>query len=531
MTVEEVTNYLNALDITKASGPDEIPARLLKTCSNEIAPSLCSLFNRSLETARLPSEWKMANISSVHKKDSLEPAINYRPISLLSIINKVLERLVGNGLRAQVKHLITTLQHGFQRNRSCATQLLAVLHEIGKNLDQNVQTDVLYLDFAKAFDTVDHQILLKKLKRFGVVDRMHDWFKDYLHQRFQRVVVDGAVSDWAHVTSGVPQGSILGPMLFVIFINDLPDVVPDCISTGLYADDTKLYRNVSTIADCEKLQDALTELSSWSYQNNMNFNASKCKVLSITRKVNPLHFQYHMDSTKLLRVNEEKDLGVIITENLSWESHLTCICAKANKLLGLLKRTCISIIDSSVRKTLYLTLVRSKLSYATEVWSPASSLLKQKAEKIQRRATRWILRVKAGELSYKERLQQLDMLPLAYDREVKDLVFFYKAMNGYIDIDVSNFVNFVDHGRTRRALRSKYLETPLCKTCTYSSSYFNRVVKLWNSVCVSIDPSSFTSPSSFKLYLKMRYKNILETVFDPDMTCTWSLKRDCGCHK
>jgi hypothetical protein len=121
VTVEDVTNYLNALDITKASGPDEISARLLKTCSNEIAPSLCSLFNRSLETARLPSEWKMANITSVHKKDSLEPAINYRPISLLCIINKVLERLVGNGLRAQVKHLITTLQHGFQRNCSCAT--------------------------------------------------------------------------------------------------------------------------------------------------------------------------------------------------------------------------------------------------------------------------------------------------------------------------------------------------------------------------------------------------------------------------
>ena len=157
---------------------------------------------------------------------------------------------------------------------------------------------------------------------------MHDGFKDYLHQRFQRVVVDGAVSDWAYVTSGVPQGSILGPMLFAIFINDLPDVVPDCMSTGLYADDTKLYKNVSTIGDCEKLQEALTELSSWSHQNNMNFDASKCKILSITRKLNPLHFQYHRDSTKLLRINEEKDLGVIITENLSLESNLTYISAQ-----------------------------------------------------------------------------------------------------------------------------------------------------------------------------------------------------------
>ena len=176
---------------------------------------------------------------------------------------------------------------------------------------------------------------------------------------------------------------------------------------------------------------------------------------------------------------------MIITENLSRESHLNCICAKANKLLGLLKRTCISIIDSSVRQTLYLTLVRSKLSYATEFWSPASSLLKQKAEKIQRRATRWILRVKAGELSYKERLQQLDMPHLAYDREVKDLVFFYKAVNGYIDIDVSNFVNFVDHGRTRRALRSKYLETPLCKTCTYTVRRILIVLSNYGTVFVS----------------------------------------------
>ena len=156
--------------------------------------------------------------------------------------------------------------------------------------------------------------------------------------------------------------------------------------------------------------------------------------------------------------------------------------------------------------------------------------MKLKAEKIQRLATRWILRVKPGEVSYKERLQQLDMLPLVYDREIKDPVFFFKAVNGYIDMNISNFVHFVSHGRTRRALSNKYLETPLCKTYTYSSSYFNRITKLWNSTCTLTEPSSFTSPSSFRMYLKRTYKHILETVFDSDMTCTWSLYRDCGCH-
>ena len=146
-----------------------------------------------------------------------------------------------------------------------------------------------------------------------------------------------------------------------------------------------------------------------------------------------------MDSTKLLRVNEEKDLGIIITENFSWETHITCILCEANKLLGLLERTCVSITDRSVQK-FYLSLVKSTLSYATEVWSPVTSLMKLKTEKIQRRATRWILRVKPGEVSYKERLQQLDMLPLVYDREIK---------NGYIDMNIPNFVHFVDHGQTR----------------------------------------------------------------------------------
>ena len=194
-------------------------------------------------------------------KDSKEPAENYQPILLLPIVSKVLERCVFNCL---YDHLITPLQHRFVRNRSCVTQLLSVLHTIGRNLDKNIQTDVIYLDFAKAFDTVDH-------KAYGVSGQLLTWFANYLSGRLQRVVIDGATSQWASVTSGVPQGSLLGPLLFIIFITDLPDVAIGDVFTSLYADDTKVYRNINTIEDCMSLQKTLTNMDTCTRHNNIQF--------------------------------------------------------------------------------------------------------------------------------------------------------------------------------------------------------------------------------------------------------------------
>ena len=207
---------------------------------------------------------------------------------------------------------------------------------------------------------------------------LHEWFADYLSGRCQRVVIDGVVSSWAPVTSGVPQGSILGPVLFALFINDLPNVLPNETMAALYADDTKIYKSIRSKADCEILQHGLTSLGSWSTDNNLDFNQSKCKVLTITRKKTPLVYAYHMGSKNLLRVDEEKDLGVDVCANIIWDVHTHTIIGKANRMLGLLKRTCPLLTSNSVRRTLYLTNVKSHLCYASEIWLQTQSSLVRK---------------------------------------------------------------------------------------------------------------------------------------------------------
>ena len=270
---------------------------------------------------------------------------------------------------------------------------------------------------------------------------------------------------------GSSSGQSTWPGSICFFINDLPGVLPEGTQTAVYADDTKVFSPISSVADCEQLQQALTNLHSWSHDNNIRFNASKCKVLTITCKKKPLLQDYFLGPEKLLCVREEKYQSVVISDKLTWDSHLHLITAKANKLLGLLKRSCPLLTKVAVRRSLYLAIVKPHLCYATEVWSPAQKSLKVKVEQVPRRATRWILSLKLGQMWYGERLLTLDMLPLAYDREIKDLVFFYKAVYGYIDVDVSDYVTFNNHPRIRRGQSAGcYLTFPACKTITLQAS-------------------------------------------------------------
>ena len=527
---EEVAKHLYHLDPSKATGPDGIPGRILKECSAVIAPSLCSLFNHSLRTGTVPSEWKSANVTPVHKKEKKELATNYRPISLLSIISKVLERCVCIRFYDHVRVMINDAQHGFLHGRSCVTQLLTTLHRIGQLLDNNIQTDVIFLDFAKAFDSVDHNILLMKLRMYGISGNLYDWFCSYLCGRTQRVVVEGVASEWSPVTSGVPQGSILGPMLFLLFINDLPDAIPQATSTGLYADDAKLYRAITSNEDSACLQTALSCAGVWSVDSNITFNTSKCKLMTISRRRRPLIANYHLGSAGLKRVDSEVDLGITLTSNLCWNTHISRIVCKANIMLGLLRRTCPLLTVCNVRRTLYLSLVKSQLCYAAEVWSPSQYNNKTLLERVQRRATRWILQT--WDLTYRDRLQMLNLLPLTYDREIKDLTFFFKLLNGFYDLNISNFVSFVSHNRTRNCENpSLVLKVPSCKTSAFQSSFFNRIVPLWNRVCKIACPADLRSLTMFKSFLSRTYVQLLENSYNVDMPCTWSLCRSCSCHR
>ena len=281
------------------------------------------------------------------------------------------------------------------------------------------------------------------------------------------------------------------------------------------------------------MQKTLANLDTWSQDNNIKFNGSKCKVLSVTRKKAPVSFPYHLGSKELLRVDDEKDLGVIFSRKLQWNLHINQMVLKVKRQLGVLKRTCYSLTDINIRCTLYLSLVKSNLSYATQVWSPTHNRqLSERIERVQRRATKWILRTRTCEMPYKQHLLKLELLPLSYDREMKDLIFFFKSSYGYVNLNINNCVSFVQHGRTRLSQATGVmLQTPMCRTATFQFSYFNRIVKLWNSVCHNVNPDSFSSPISFKNFLKHRYLELLHSVYDVELSCTWSLVRDCPCHR
>jgi hypothetical protein len=400
-----VMEKLMKLNINKSAGVDGIKGIVLQKCASVLAYPLCEILNKSLRAGEVPSQWKNANITPLFKKGNKMDPSNYRGISLTSIICKLLEGFVKDKIinHLSVNNLLNQNQHGFTKGKSCVTNLLETVDLLTSELSKNNATDVVFIDFAKAFDVVPHKRLIKKLAAYGISGQLLKWIQAFLTDRKQRVVLGDCVSSGLMVLSGVPQGSVLGPLLFLIFINDLGDELTNIVK--LYADDTKLLARVSNSSDT--LQSDLNAIVTWCNTWQMSLNIGKCKIMHLGKN-NPMRNYVLMSQDGTASVLEittcEKDLGITITPDLKWTTHIANIASKANQILGMLKNT-FSFFDVDMVRRLYTALVRPNLEFGATIWSPYLKKDIAILERIQHRATR--LSKKIIKLPYEIKLMDI----------------------------------------------------------------------------------------------------------------------------
>ena len=473
-TPEIVEKKLNKLKTTKSAGPDGFHPRILSELAKTVKTPLSIIFKKSYDENRLPKAWKDAHITAIHKKGKKVIVGNYRPVSLTSIIGKMMESIIRDRLvDHMMEHkLFCDPQHGFVPGRSCMTQLLTTLEIWSEILDSGAPIDAIYLDFRKAFDTVPHQRLLAKLEAYGITGNTLGWIRNFLLERRQRVVVNGKLSAWALILSGIPQGSVLGPILFVIFINDLPDVVTSMVK--IFADDTKLFHSVHSPQHRIQLQNDLDNLVEWSRKWQLGFNEAKCKVIHLG-KSNPRH-QYVMNDVTLESTADEKDLGVVVDEDLKFHLHVSKAVSKASRMLGLVRAT-FSCLDESTVPRLFTTMVRPHLEYGNIIWHPRYRRDKLEVEKIQRRATRLIPSLKG--MSYEERLRALKLPSLEHRRRRGDMIQVFKILKGIDRLDPDQFFTMSAESTTR-GHGLKMMKT-FSRLGVRQNVFSQRVVNDWNS--------------------------------------------------
>ena len=528
LSPELIEDAISEIKLDSAPGPDGIPSILLKRCATSLSHPIHLLWSESMFLGVVPSYYKTGYVTPLFKKGSRCDAANYRPVTLTSHVVKVYERVVRKHMiqYLEANSLLSDKQHGFRSNRSCLTQMLDHFDSIFEGLTHGNDTDSIYLDFAKAFDKVDTDLLLHKLSRYGFHQNLINWIQSFLTDREQVVVVNGVHSNSAKVLSGVPQGSVLGPLFFLLFINDLEEVVK-ASRVSFFADDTRVSKQIGCLEDCLLLQTDLYSILDWARHNNMKLHEQKFELMNHLHNckshsnelpffAETLLYKVSGDVT-LYPVEHVRDLGVMVSSDLSWSRHISNMVAKARSTLSWVFSV-FKTRDRMVMITLYKSLVRSLLEYCCPLWDPVKVTEIQLLEGVQRTFTSQIGGLK--DLNYWERLTHLNLMSLQRRRERYTILMMWKILHGV----VPNCCHIEFTETTRYGIKAVIPSLSKCSSLRnqtlYDGSFAVRGPKLWNKVPAAVKAEK--SFDSFKLSLSKFLALIPDNPPVPGYTCSWS---------
>ena len=496
---------IDAIPTFAAPGPDKLPAQILKECKEQLSYPLYKIWRKSLDTGEIPKKLKSQGIIPIYKKGSKSIPANYRPVSLTSHLIKLFERVLRVHIVNYIEDndILTDQQHGFRMHRSCLTQLLIHIDNILEIVGRGGNVDVIYLDFSKAFDKVDHKILLCKLENMGIKGKIYNWIKSFLTNRSQHVIVDGEISKTAEVISGVPQGTVLGPVLFLLFINDITEAIKYA-TINIFADESKLSLKIGRPEDHQKLRKDIESAIMWSLLNNMELNMDKFQMMHHGYNED-LKSDYKLNENTVLKSSTEvKDLGVQVSSDLSWLKNITKTVNDGKKLTFWILR-CFKT-RSPIILQLFKTFVVSKLEYASPLWMPYMKKDIEKIEALQRTLTSKLDDM--GDLNYHERLKALRLYSLQRRRERFTIITIWKIANNLHPNQLNlEFYNTYRHGLRCRSKVSKSKRVHL--RTLYNNSFASRGPALFNTIPKAVKDK--TSLASFKSALDRYLGTIPDT--------------------
>ena len=505
---EDIISAIDEIDPDSATSDGDIPAKILKFCKRPLSHTLFKLWKCSFEVGKIPQVYKEQFITPVYKKGNKTEPANYRPVSLTSHVIKVFERIMRKNLVdfLEKNHIFSPKQHGFRKGRSCLTQLLQHMDYLFQNYLDNSETDVIYLDYAKAFDKVDHSILLEKIKAYGIEGKVYTWIEQFLCGRTQTVVVDGKKSVSSPVRSGVPQGTVLGPILFLLYVNDLETKIKNS-KMNSFADDTRISKKISTQGDCDLLQQDLECVIVWSEENNMQLHEDKFELICYrtpAAKILAEALPFMADVTKYTTPNGTtiersplvRDLGVSMSEELSWTPHINIMVDKARQIsswvLGVFRDR-----SKPVMLQLYKSLIRSRVEYCCPLWNPTKIADIQSIESIQRQFTRRIRGFK--DTNYWDRLKELRLCSLQRRRERYMIIHVWRILQGICPNDISMVFRNNQRLGIKIVLPSLNKQASVSAKSCYDNSFSVRAGKLWNLLPREVN--TLTDLNAFKVSL------------------------------